>query len=264
MGTTVLIVDDSKLARIVLGKAIAALQPDWTRLEAGNADEAIAVIEAQPVDVAVLDLQHARAATVWPGRRVTRALSDHADRRGDRQRPGRDHRPGSRGQRHVHPQAGHRGRHARLPLRRRAALEVGQPMTAHAILLDELERDALTELVNIGVSRAAGNLRKMVGEQVLLSVPSVEVVTREGATILIRERESGELVAVRQDFEGVFSGRALLIFPKSNSMALVHAVTAAPCRRKTRPIWKSRRWPRPATWCSTAAWRPWPTCCSSR
>lgn len=98
-------------------------------------------------------------------------------------------------------------------------------MSGHAILLDELERDALTELVNIGVSRAAANLRKMVGEQVLLSVPSVEVVTREGAAVLIRERETGELVAVRQDFEGVFSGRALLIFPRSNSMALVHAVT---------------------------------------
>ena len=98
-------------------------------------------------------------------------------------------------------------------------------MTGQAILLEELERDALTELVNIGVSRAAANLRKMVGDQVLLSVPSVEVVTRQGATVLIRERESGELVAVRQDFSGVFSGRALLIFPKTNSMALVHAVT---------------------------------------
>jgi len=98
-------------------------------------------------------------------------------------------------------------------------------MTAHAIFLEELERDALTELVNIGVSRAASSLRKMVGEQVLLSVPSVEVVSREGATALIRERESGDLVAVRQDFEGVFSGRALLIFPEANSMALVHAVT---------------------------------------
>jgi chemotaxis protein CheC len=98
-------------------------------------------------------------------------------------------------------------------------------MTLQSILLDELERDALTELVNIGVSRAAANLRKMVGEHVLLSVPSVEVVSREGATTLIRERESGELVAVRQDFDGVFSGRALLIFPQSNSMALVHAVT---------------------------------------
>jgi len=32
-------------------------------------------------------------------------------------------------------------------------------------------------------------------------------------------------VAVRQDFEGAFSGRALLIFPQSNSLALVKAVT---------------------------------------
>jgi CheY-like chemotaxis protein len=55
MGTTVLIVDDSKLARIVLGKTIAALQPDWTRLEAGNADEAVALVDAQAVDVAILD-----------------------------------------------------------------------------------------------------------------------------------------------------------------------------------------------------------------
>ncbi|MGU3493684.1 chemotaxis protein CheX [Xanthobacteraceae bacterium A53D] len=93
------------------------------------------------------------------------------------------------------------------------------------MLLDELERDALTELVNIGVSRAAANLRKMVGEQVLLSVPAVEIMSRAGAATLIRERESGDLVAVRQDFQGVFSGRALLIFPQSNSMALVNAVT---------------------------------------
>jgi hypothetical protein len=55
MGTTVLIVDDSKLARIVVGKAIAAIQPDWTRVEAGNADEALALLETQAVDLAVLD-----------------------------------------------------------------------------------------------------------------------------------------------------------------------------------------------------------------
>ncbi len=98
-------------------------------------------------------------------------------------------------------------------------------MTDLDITLDELERDALTELVNIGVSRAAGGLRKMVGEQVLLSVPSVEVVSRTAATALIREREGEALVAVRQDFSGVFSGRALLIFPQTTSLSLVRAVT---------------------------------------
>ncbi len=55
MEITVLIVDDSKLARIVMGKAIGAIQPDWTRVEASTADEALAVIERQRVDVAVLD-----------------------------------------------------------------------------------------------------------------------------------------------------------------------------------------------------------------
>lgn len=55
MGTTVLIVDDSKLARIVVGKAIAALQPEWTRLEAGSADEAMALFDSQKIDLVVLD-----------------------------------------------------------------------------------------------------------------------------------------------------------------------------------------------------------------
>lgn len=97
-------------------------------------------------------------------------------------------------------------------------------MTINTITLDELEHDALTELVNIGVSRAASSLRKMVGRQVFLSVPSVEVMTRAAAATQIRERESDELVAIRQDFEGAFSGRALLIFPQENSLELVRAV----------------------------------------
>jgi chemotaxis protein CheC len=97
-------------------------------------------------------------------------------------------------------------------------------MTLAEITLDELERDALTELVNIGVSRAAVSLRKMVGKQVLLSVPSVEVVTQDAAAALIGQRESDDLVAIRQEFAGAFSGQALLIFPEDNSLDLVRAI----------------------------------------
>ena len=53
--TAVLIVDDSKLARIVVGKAVAALQPEWERLEAGSADDALSVLESRPVDVVIVD-----------------------------------------------------------------------------------------------------------------------------------------------------------------------------------------------------------------
>ncbi|MGV8950694.1 MAG: response regulator [Cypionkella sp.] len=52
---TVLLVDDSRLARIVAGKTIAALQPEWQRVEASNADEALAAVTAQTIDLAVLD-----------------------------------------------------------------------------------------------------------------------------------------------------------------------------------------------------------------
>lgn len=55
MSVTVLVVDDSKLARIVAGKAIAALQPDWQRVEAGSADEALRILAERQIDVAVVD-----------------------------------------------------------------------------------------------------------------------------------------------------------------------------------------------------------------
>lgn len=90
--------------------------------------------------------------------------------------------------------------------------------------LTDLERDALAELANVGVSRAASSLRKMVGQQVLLSVPSVEVVTKRTAALLLEQREGRQLVAVRQAFSGCFSGRALMIFPQQESLELVRVV----------------------------------------
>jgi chemotaxis protein CheC len=89
--------------------------------------------------------------------------------------------------------------------------------------LDELELDALTELVNIGISHAAASLAVMVGEQVLLSVPSVVILSRAEAAALISQPKSDLLVAVRQAFHGEVSGRVLLIFPESNSLELVRA-----------------------------------------
>ncbi len=59
MTTTVLIVDDSKLARIVAAKALAALQPDWQRVEAGSAAEAQEIVANQQIDVALIDFNMA-------------------------------------------------------------------------------------------------------------------------------------------------------------------------------------------------------------
>ncbi len=55
MAITVLIVDDSKLARIVAGKTLAALQPEWERIEAGNAEDALEILRGRKIDVAMID-----------------------------------------------------------------------------------------------------------------------------------------------------------------------------------------------------------------
>ena len=51
----ILIVDDSKLARMAVVKALKALQPDWPRIEANNAEEALAQINEENPDIVLLD-----------------------------------------------------------------------------------------------------------------------------------------------------------------------------------------------------------------
>jgi CheY-like chemotaxis protein len=53
MSYRILVVDDSKLARMAVAKSLGALQPDWIRLEAANAGEAADM--APGADIALLD-----------------------------------------------------------------------------------------------------------------------------------------------------------------------------------------------------------------
>jgi chemotaxis protein CheC len=90
--------------------------------------------------------------------------------------------------------------------------------------ISDLERDALAELANIAMARAAVSIRQMVGHQVLLSVPSVEILAPAIAAQRLAKPGNPKLVAVRQDFSGSFSGCALLIFPEANSLELMRAI----------------------------------------
>lgn len=55
MAYRILIVDDSKLARMAVAKVLGALRPDWTRVEATNAEEALALAQQSSFDIALLD-----------------------------------------------------------------------------------------------------------------------------------------------------------------------------------------------------------------
>jgi chemotaxis protein CheC len=64
----------------------------------------------------------------------------------------------------------------------------------------------------------------MVGQEVLLSVPGVKIVTRQEAAKLVEHNNSKKFVAVQQTFEGPVAGRALLIFPEAQSLELVRSI----------------------------------------
>jgi DNA-binding NarL/FixJ family response regulator len=52
---TILIVDDSKLARMSVAKILTALYPDWRRLEAANAAEALQQTREHTPEVVLVD-----------------------------------------------------------------------------------------------------------------------------------------------------------------------------------------------------------------
>jgi chemotaxis protein CheC len=95
------------------------------------------------------------------------------------------------------------------------------------VALSDLEFDSLTELVNLGVSRAASNLALMVREEVVLTVPKVALLSRNDAIRTLGERAAKSLVAVHQTFEGAIVGRALLIFPEEKSLELVRSLVGS-------------------------------------
>ena len=55
MTYTVLIVDDSKLARMSVAKVLSTLHPDWKRIEAANATEALAQTRELSPEIVLVD-----------------------------------------------------------------------------------------------------------------------------------------------------------------------------------------------------------------
>jgi CheY-like chemotaxis protein len=51
----ILLVDDSKLARMAMTKALNAIRPDWARFEATNAEDALEQVRSAEPDIALFD-----------------------------------------------------------------------------------------------------------------------------------------------------------------------------------------------------------------
>lgn len=87
--------------------------------------------------------------------------------------------------------------------------------------LSEIENDALIEIFNIGVGRAAAAMSSIVSEEVAMSVPAISFENRVQAAAILSQKEAERICAIRQYYTGAFNTEAILMFPENKSQEIV-------------------------------------------
>lgn len=87
------------------------------------------------------------------------------------------------------------------------------------------QKDALTELINIGYGRAAGALSELTGYRINLDVPKVAMHRIEEIAPLLERMIVGEVASVHQVFSGALAGNALLLLDERAALMLTELLT---------------------------------------
>ena len=88
-------------------------------------------------------------------------------------------------------------------------------------LLTDMHLDALTEIFNVGAGRAASSLSEIVGDEVKLSVPSIEIIDANDVDAKLLAKSDAKFGAVSQHFSGPFDADAVLLFTEENTLEIV-------------------------------------------
>jgi len=91
--------------------------------------------------------------------------------------------------------------------------------------VSERQVDILTELINIGMGRAAASLNELLSSFISLQIPRVWVFKVDSVPDELAKFGNSSLFIVRQDFDGPFAGKVALIFPPESASSLVSALT---------------------------------------
>lgn len=87
--------------------------------------------------------------------------------------------------------------------------------------LTEIHLDALAEIFNVGAGRAAFSLSEIVGDEVHLTVPSVEIIKSDKVCLASLSVNSGRFGTVSQHFSGPFNAEATLLFSEQHALEIV-------------------------------------------
>ena len=94
--------------------------------------------------------------------------------------------------------------------------------------LTAVQKDALVELINIGVGRAAASLSDMTGQRVLLEVPEIAIHPINELPDVLGAFVDGDIATVHQIFSGPVAGDALLVLDQQSASILKELLTNEP------------------------------------
>lgn len=93
------------------------------------------------------------------------------------------------------------------------------------MLLNNEQLDLFTELINIGVGKAAKLLNELISSPIKLSIPKIIVERPIDLVEKLKPGKSTTYYAVKLQFEGSFNGIAEIVFPSESGNNLVSILT---------------------------------------
>ena len=96
-------------------------------------------------------------------------------------------------------------------------------------MLSLMQKDILTELVNVYIGQAASLLSEMVNQKIELTIPQIKLMTVSELHLseykYLSVFSSGHVVSSSMSFGNEFQGKAFLVFPPEQAKLLVTACT---------------------------------------
>lgn len=90
---------------------------------------------------------------------------------------------------------------------------------------ESLDHDALTELFNIGLHRAAASLSELTGQRIIVDMPRLWVCPIDETHARLVELLDGDLATVHQIFRGTVTGDAVLVLEYQAAARLAELIT---------------------------------------
>ena len=101
-------------------------------------------------------------------------------------------------------------------------------MQLNGMQLNDVQHDALVELLNIGFGKAGASLSKLTGQRVVLEVPHVAVHPIDQLNAALSEVVKGDVAGVHQVFTGPMAGDGLLLLDPAGASILKELLTDEP------------------------------------